>query len=302
MHDLISIGHITIDLYYKGQSLTLEDNRYQLALGGKYHADYFYESVGGGGANVAVGAAKNGLKSAILAKIGNNPFKHFILKKLDENDVSDEFIKFKDDYISISSILLNDNGEKTAISYSPTQGHLIDTKKILHDMINSRSIYLSSLQDVSLDERIAIVEWADNNNILTFVNLGADDCRRNFNELTDLLQKTKILILNAHEFSDLIKKDYEAIDFRVNILKINPQLQNKVLIITDGKNGSYGYDKDSVHYQTAIEPHKIVDTTGAGDGYTASFIAEYLRTSDLAKAMESGSRYASSILEKIGAN
>lgn len=46
----------------------------------------------------------------------------------------------------------------------------------------------------------------------------------------------------------------------------------------------------------------VVDTTGVGDGYTAGFITSYLRYSDVERAMKAGTRYASKIVKKIGAN
>jgi len=36
MYDLISIGNISIDLYFKGQLLTFEKNRFQQAIGAKF--------------------------------------------------------------------------------------------------------------------------------------------------------------------------------------------------------------------------------------------------------------------------
>ncbi len=60
MYDLISVGTISVDLYFLGKSFTFKDNRFALALGGKYQAENFYLSVGGGGANVAIGVAKHG--------------------------------------------------------------------------------------------------------------------------------------------------------------------------------------------------------------------------------------------------
>jgi len=95
MYHLISVGNITIDLYYRGTTLTNKDGRFQLAIGGKYHADYFHEDIGGGGYNVAVGVAKYGLKTAVFARIGNNNFKEAILNKLKQKNISPNFVNMK---------------------------------------------------------------------------------------------------------------------------------------------------------------------------------------------------------------
>src|SRR3989344_5605237 len=52
MYDLISVGNISIDLYYKGKSFTRNKERFQLAIGGKYYADYFHEDINSAAANV----------------------------------------------------------------------------------------------------------------------------------------------------------------------------------------------------------------------------------------------------------
>ncbi|MFN4213084.1 MAG: carbohydrate kinase family protein, partial [Microgenomates group bacterium] len=68
------------------------------------------------------------------------------------------------------------------------------------------------------------------------------------------------------------------------------------------QKGSYAYYQGKVYHQKAYPIKKIVDTTGAGDGYTAGFIAEYFRSKDIKKAMANGAKYAAKILGKIGAN
>ena len=124
MYDLICVGNIAIDLYYKGKALTNNNGRFQLAIGGKYHADYFHEDIGGGGCNVAVGVARHGLKTAVFARVGNNNFKETILNKLKQKNVSSEFCQFEENYNIVSSIFLTDTGERTIVSYD-TPGHMI---------------------------------------------------------------------------------------------------------------------------------------------------------------------------------
>ena len=47
---------------------------------------------------------------------------------------------------------------------------------------------------------------------------------------------------------------------------------------------------------------KIVDTTGAGDGYTAGFISSFIKSKGIQKSMKKGAECASKIIEKIGSN
>ena len=78
-------------------------------------------------------------------------------------------------------------------------------------------------------------------------------------------------------------------------------LKDKIIIITDGKKGSYAFDNKR-YYQKAIKVNSITDATGAGDAYTSGFITHYLQTKDIQISMEKGARYASKILLRMGAN
>lgn len=302
MLDLISIGSISIDLFFKGESLTFKDSRFQLAVGGKYVADHFYESVGGSGSNVAIGATKNGLKTAVCGLIGFNPFKPIIIDKLEEQYVSTKLCHFIDGYYNISSILLTSKGERSIIHYVTPHQHLLKYIS-LGRLINTKMLYLGNLPDVSLTEREELLGICKKHTIPTVVNLGVRDCRRDKSQLENFLKKVDILILNGHEFADLVKAQYKDIHFREDVVSwYISHLSHKLVVVTEGVKGSYGYLNGRVFHRPAVKPHEIIDTTGAGDGYTAAFIAEYFKSNDIQKSMEKGAHYASKILAKIGAN
>jgi len=276
MLDLISIGSISIDLYFKGDSLTADQERFHLAVGGKYVVDQLYESVGGGGANVAIGGVKNGLQTAALGIIGNNPFKPMILNELKEGGVSSQLCQFQDDYLNLSSILLTKNGDRTIIHYEPTNEHIFSSLANFKSLLETRAVYLGNLADVSLAEREKILSFLKKNNISIFMNLGVKDCRRSIQDIEKLVKYADILILNAHELADMFKKDYRDLNFTLDIAANFNILSNKILVVTDGAKGSYAYANGKVYKQQATKISQIVDATGAGDAYTAAFIAAYL--------------------------
>ncbi len=303
MYDLISIGSISIDLFFKGKSLTFKEGRFQLAIGGKYVADHFFESLGGGGANVAIGARRNGLRTAVLGKVGNNPFKKIILEKLVDEKVSIHLCQFEENYLNISAILLTEKGERTIVHFPSPHQHITSNVHDKIKLLKTSMVYFGSLTDVPMEEKVELLNFFKNNRVLTIMNIGVHDCRRAKHQIEDLLKPVDILILNGHEFADLVKAPYRDIHFKENIINwYLPFIKNKIVIITEGAKGSYSYEGGKVYHQEAIKPANIVDTTGAGDAYTAGFIAEYFKSKDIEKAMEKGARYASKILAKIGAN
>lgn len=299
MFDFISIGNISIDLYFKGKTLTRVDNRFNLAIGGKYYADYFYEDVGGGGANVAAGLSKFGYKVAMLGRIGDNPFKEMVLLKLNEKKIATDFCRFEKNYYKISSVILSEEGERTIINYeSPDFKN--DEFYFNEKLKEIKNFYFSPLPNLSISKKLELMKFIKDHSTI-FFNPSKKDCQQKEKELDELFKLSSIIILNAYEYSQIIRKPYENIDFRGSQLELST-LRDKVTIITDAERGSYGYFKGKIFFQEAIRPKKIIDTTGCGDGYTAGFIAEYLKSKDIKESMEQGAKYASVILSKIGAN
>src|SRR3990167_852380 len=117
MYDLITIGDITMDLYFKGNDLIAKNDNFILTCGAKYSADTFYDGLGGGAANVGVNASNLGLNTAVVAKIGENSFKQIMLQKLIKKRVSTEFIIYEKTYYNLSTILVHKTGERTVIHY-----------------------------------------------------------------------------------------------------------------------------------------------------------------------------------------
>lgn len=301
MFDVISIGHAVVDLYFKGDSLTHDKERFHLAIGGKYTADHFYEGVGGGGANVAIGLARNGIKTALFSIIGNNPFRNLILDKLREQSVDTSLCLVKDDYTSISSILLNEKGEKTVVHYHSAKQHVFSGESVMENLKNAKAVYFGNLPDVPVAERVKCLWFLKENAVFTYLNLGVEDCRRKQDDLKNLIADVDMVILNSHELAEALKTNFDA----VKLSEMNyggTVFAGKRVVVTDGEKGSWGYEDGNIYFQEAIPVSPIVDATGAGDGYTAGFIAEHVRSGDMKGAMKKGAEYASYLLGKVGAN
>ena len=214
-----------------------------------------------------------------------------------------KFCFIENDYYNISSILLSEKGERSIIHYSTPHKNILRKASSINNLIEAKVVYMGNLPDVSLTEREVTLNLCKKNNIITVVNLGVKDCRRSKVQVKHFLSKIDVLIVNGHEFAELVKAQYKDIHFHENVVRwYFRDLEDKTVIITEGKNGSYGYMGGKVYHQKAVEVDKIIDATGAGDGYTAGFISEFFRSRNIEKSMEKGSRYAAKILSIIGAN
>jgi 5-dehydro-2-deoxygluconokinase len=80
VHDLITMGRVGVDLYPEQIGVSLADVR------------TFAKSLGGSATNVAVAAARLGRRTAVITKVGDDPFGPYIRAALREFGVDDRFV------------------------------------------------------------------------------------------------------------------------------------------------------------------------------------------------------------------
>jgi 5-dehydro-2-deoxygluconokinase len=78
--DLITIGRIGVDVYPLQSGVGLEDVK------------SFGKFLGGSPTNVAVAATRHGLDSAVITKVGNDPFGRYLKKELTRLGVDNKFV------------------------------------------------------------------------------------------------------------------------------------------------------------------------------------------------------------------
>ncbi|MFQ5451933.1 MAG: carbohydrate kinase family protein [Candidatus Paceibacterota bacterium] len=301
MFQLLTVGNITVDLYFKGKTLPMKDKLFQLACGSKYIAEEFHEGLGGGAANVAIGASNQGLNCAVLAKVGENVFKQIVLQKLVNKRISTEFLIYDRKFKNISSIFLSPGGERSLVHFTTphTSFDLSDLQK--QSMLKYSSIYFSHLSGVSFEEKLSLVSFFKKNGKRILLNIGIDDARLPKRKIHAYIQHADTLILNRREFATLVGKQPARLNLEKNVAEYI-KFKEKLLVITDGSHGSFAYQEGKVYIQKSSNLKTIIDCTGAGDAYTSGFLAAYLKDNMIQDCMKAGTEYSAKILSRLGAN
>ena len=201
MLDIITVGSATLDVFLRSSDFKIgKRGREKLVLeGGKVEVEEVFFQSGGGATNTAVGFSRLGLKTAAVARFGDDLAGQWVAKELGAEKFDQRFLlQIKGDKTDYSTILVGDNGERV-ILVSRGQSRL--EKKIFpfSQLPSSRWVYLSSLEgNIPLLEKI--VFWAKERGSRIALNPGSRELKEK-RRLKALLPLLAVLIVNEEEAS-----------------------------------------------------------------------------------------------------
>src|SRR5258708_30143017 len=118
-------------------------------------------------------------------------------------------------------------------------------------------------------------------------------------KLPRILSLTKILFINLEEAKKILEikleKPVPVKELMEDLTKLGPQ----IVVITDGEQGSYGFDGQQ-HWKLGVIPAKLVQKTGAGDAFACATLAAVLGGESLDQAMRWGATNSAAVIEQLG--
>ena len=256
---------------------------------------------GGSVANTMAGIAYLGGNPSFIGKINSDEFGKIYKKSLEKINVNFLYSEKDENLLTGASIILiTPDSERTMCTYLGISSQL-SKEDINEDYIKDYEIIFLEgyLWDKGMSEEMFkhVINLAKKNNIQIAMSLSDIFCvtrhREDFFKL--LKNDLNILIGNENEINELIQKN--------NLLDSMNELKNinKLIIITRSKNGSVAILNNEITNCDSIKVDKVLDLTGAGDLFAAGFFKEYLDKSNVKKCLQTGSKLASKIIQKIGA-
>lgn len=298
--DVICIGAALVDMVAQVERHPAEDDEV-------FVSDLKIFS-GGAAANTAYACAKLKLKTAFIGKLGrDDTFGTKIINDFNEADVNTDLVKYSNDHKTGSAyVALNKEGNRRIYAHSGAANYL-SKEDIREDELSSAKIlFLSSLKN--LEPFIIASEIGKRINIPLILNPGMLIIEQGFTNIRELIEKVDILIMSQREFQVLFYLSREH--FNLNIAQKKSEnlfsIGIKVLIITMGKRGALLVTPNSAQIIPSYKPAKVVDTTGAGDAFSAGFIYGFFQNSsfefdDLRYNARIGNFVAGKCIEKLGA-
>jgi fructokinase len=234
--------------------------------------------LGGAPFNFAYHVNQFGLNSLVISAIGNDK----LGQKL-EADVKEKNVPYMLEHLNLPTGVVNikevDGKPRYDILTERAWDYIPNTEQLKEIAANTKAACFGSLAQRSETSR---------NSILAFLDAMPSDALRIFdinlrqNWYTEEIIKTSLQKANVLKINDdellIIQRMFGYIDItQENICRlIMRDYQLDMLILTCGDKGSYIFTKDEMSYLSTNDI-KVVDTVGAGDSFTASFIASMLK-------------------------
>ena len=255
--------------------------------------DYGYAN-GGKGANQATALAKLGAKVKMIGKVADDSNGAKLLENLKNNNIDVSGVATDGSQTGLAAIILDGDGKNRIVVYEGANTE-IEPKKAVNDMGTDIDLLLLQFET---NEEVVIncVNHAVENGITTVIDCGP---AKNFS--LEKMQGATILSPNESETKALtgIYPDNDE-----NILKASKILEErskaKYIVLKLGERGSALWDGNELKL---FPPYKsnVVDTTAAGDCFTAALALEYIRSGDIEKACDLGNKAGSIAVSRMGA-
>lgn len=250
---------------------------------------------GGGGTNTAVGFARLGLKAAVVARCGWDFAGKIVRQEIKKEGVDDRFlVQVEGEQTDYSTVLVAPDGNRTILVYRG--GTRLEKSMIDFKNLNAFWFYLSSLEG-NLDLVEALTEHAKKNHIKIAVNPGKKELAQK-KKLLKLAQNFDVFIVNREEAAQLL--GMTIVDEKV-FDKMCLVLPKVMAVITEGVKGAHVCVPGKGKLIIDGLKMKMVEATGAGDGFSAGLIAGLAKGWELEKALRLGVANGASAVTQIGA-
>ncbi|MBQ7574001.1 MAG: hypothetical protein IJT23_07045 [Clostridia bacterium] len=256
--------------------------------------DIYPESqyIGGAPLNFAAHFKKCGGESHIITAVGNDDLGDETVMEIKKNGIDTQYLCRADRETGKCLVSLDEKGipqynllDNVAYDYIKTpdlNGENFEllyfgTLSLRHEnniSVLKTIISSSSFREIILDVNIRAPYYCQN--VVSFAFENATIVKISEEELPIVMQLLNKVTSSVEESAEIISANFERI---------------KMIIVTMGGKGSLVYECNLRRFHKCnAEKVNVVSTVGAGDSFTAVFAAQYLKTGNIAKALESATK------------
>lgn len=301
MFEVISFGSAVLDVFIKSPDLKIIKTKEVYSgkalvapYGAKCEVEELVVVSGGGGTNTAVGFSRLGLKAAVVARCGWDLAGKLVRQEIKKEGVDDSLlVQLEGEKTDYSTILIGPDGGRTIFVYRG--GTRLEKSVIDFNKLKTKWFYVASLEG-SLELLAELIKFAKKNQVKIAVNPGHREIEQR-EKLLPLLEKIDVLIVNQEEAAKLLKTSF----FDPQLFRRAALASDGIVVVTRGVKGVYLFDQKDRLFRSDGFKVRMVDATGAGDGFGCGLIAGLIKGWDLEKALKLGVANGAAAVTKIGA-
>ncbi|MBR4279193.1 MAG: bifunctional hydroxymethylpyrimidine kinase/phosphomethylpyrimidine kinase [Clostridia bacterium] len=251
---------------------------------------------GGKGANAAVAAKAMGADVVFCSRVGDDAYGDRLIALFNERGIDTRYIKVdRLEQTGLAVVMLEKSGANRIIVFSGANKKISDS-----DVEAAFSSYPDAVLtqfEIRPEAVIAAARLANDEGLPLFVDAGPAD--KEFP--LEKLERVEIFSPNETETEILtgIRPNNLENCLRASIALCN-RVDIKYVVLKLGSRGCYVYDGK---YCDLVSPYEVpvVDTTAAGDVFTAALTTEYLRTGKILDAAKFANAAGALAVSKLGA-
>ncbi len=302
MFDIITFGSATKDIFLKTEEgFITERGDFStgrgicFSLGSKINAREIYFTSGGGGTNAAVTFAKQGFSVSYCGKVGADSAGGNITNDLHDYGVDTSLLSSTKEELTNHSVVIDvPDKDRTIFVYRGASDSYC-AKEVDFERLKARWFYIAPFSVSCKYLFYDLVSHAKDNDIKVMANPSKSQLRDD--KTKEFLKIVDVLLLNMEEAAILTGVPYGKTR---NILEEVTCYGKSMVLVTQGPEGVYGYDKN-IFYKAKPLMTGAVDRTGAGDSFGSGFLSRFIRTGNIQESIELGIANSTSCLQKKGA-
>ncbi|WP_297070171.1 carbohydrate kinase [uncultured Duncaniella sp.] len=263
------------------------------------------KKIGGAPANFAYHVSQFGLPSCVVSAVGDDALGNEIIENFTSKGLNHLIekvpyptgtVQVEIDQAGIPQYEIKENVAWDNIPYTARLEQLAgNTKAVCFGSLAQRNVVSRNTINRFLDAMPK-----DDSNLIVFdVNLRQGFYNKDI--LCESMKRCNILKINDEELVTVSRMfGYPGIDLQDKCWILLGKYNLKMLILTCGINGSYVFTPGNVSFQPTPKV-EVADTVGAGDSFTAAFIASILKGKSVAEAHSLAVRTSAFVCTKKGA-
>lgn len=263
------------------------------------------KKIGGAPANFAYHVSHFGLPSAVVSAVGDDALGHELVENLTSKGLTHLLetvpyatgtVQVEIDQAGIPQYEIKENVAWDNIPYTARLEALASrTRAVCFGSLAQRNVVTRNTINRFLD---AMPQTADT---LVVFDVNLRQGFYNKETLCNSMERCNILKINDEELVTVSRMfGYPGIDLQDKCWILLGKYNLKMLILTCGINGSYVFTPGHVSFMPTPKV-EVADTVGAGDSFTAAFIAAILKGRSVAEAHELAVRTSAYVCTHKGA-